>query len=93
MLGTAGLDFDGVFTQINALQATYVPGSIVDPNVAAVGLKFVSTGGLPCRPDSAQMVVTIAPSPSVSIATNTQTVCNDISSFDVKFTVIRVAPS
>ena len=89
--GTAGTDYDGIFTQINPLQFTYIPGDTIDPIFAAVSFKFVSTGGTPCKPDSSQMVLKIAPAPTVRIATNTQTVCNDVSSINVNVTSITVA--
>jgi gliding motility-associated-like protein len=91
ILGTFDVDYAGTFTQINPLQATYSPADSIDPVVGAVTLRFVSSGGTPCKPDSAQMVLRIAPAPMVTIATNTQTVCNDVSSINVNVTSIAVA--
>ncbi|HVD97165.1 MAG TPA: gliding motility-associated C-terminal domain-containing protein [Cytophagaceae bacterium] len=91
-LGIYNKDYDGTFSHVaNSLQATYVPGDSLDPINAAVAFRFVSSGGLPCKADSSQMVLKIAPAPTVTIATTTRTVCNDVSSINVNVTSLTIA--
>ena len=92
-LGVLGKDYGGKFTQINAHQATYIPADTVDPTIAAITFRYTTTGSSPCKADSAQMVLKVAPSPTVIIAANQQSVCNDATSINLSVTSMTVATS
>ena len=91
-LGIKGTDWAGKFTTaLNSHQASYIPADSIDPTIAAISFRYTTTGSAPCKADSAQMVLKIAPAPTVTIAANQQTVCNDATSLNLSVTSMTVA--